>query len=92
MEKLFGGSPGAVIVKLAIASLIIGVILSILGFDPEHLYDALVRLWNWISSLSIDTVKRLLRYVALGAIIVVPLWLVSRLFSLFGSGRREKLD
>ncbi len=92
MERFFGGSPAAIIVKLAVASIIIGVVLSFFGFNPESLYDAIARLWDWISSLGLDTVKRVLRYLFLGAIIVVPLWLLSRFFSLFGSERRQKQD
>ncbi len=87
MERFFGGSPAAVIVKLAIASIIIGVILSFFGYDPSNLYGAVIRLWRWISSFGLDTLETLFRYLVLGAIIVVPLWLLSRLLSFFG-GRR----
>ncbi len=92
MERFFGGSPAAVILKLAIASTIIGVVLSFFGFNPATLYDAIMTLWDWISSLGLDAVKRVLRYLALGAIVVVPLWLLSRVFSIFGSGHRQKQD
>jgi hypothetical protein len=90
MERFFGGTPGAVILKLGIASIIIGVVLSFFGFNPANLYDAIVRLGDWISSLGFDAVRTVFRYLALGAIVVVPLWLLSRLFSVFGSERRQK--
>ncbi len=35
MERFFGGSPAVVILKLLIASLIIGVVLSFFELDPE---------------------------------------------------------
>jgi len=92
MERFFGGSPAAVILQLAIASVIIGVVLSFFGFNPANLYDAVLRIWDWVSSLGLDAVKRVLRYLVLGAIIVVPLWLLSRIFSFFGPGRRQKQD
>jgi Family of unknown function (DUF6460) len=92
MERFFGGSPAAVILKLAIASIIIGVVLSVFGFNPNSLYDAIVMLGDWISSLGLDAVKRVMRYLVLGAIVVVPLWLLSRVFSIFGSGPRKKED
>ncbi|MGO9171262.1 MAG: DUF6460 domain-containing protein [Rhodomicrobium sp.] len=91
-ERFFGGSPAAVLLQLVIASVIIGVVLSFFGFNPDNLYDAIVRLSDWISSLGLDAVKRVLHYLLLGAIIVVPLWLLSRIFSLFGPSRREKQD
>ena len=91
MERFFGGSPAAIILQLAIASIIIGVVLSLFGFDPANLHAAMQRLWDWISSLGLDTVKRVLRYLLLGAIVVVPLWLLFRIFSYFAP-RRKKQD
>jgi len=89
-ERIFGGSPAEVILKLAIASIIIGVVLSALGFNPDNLYEAITKLWNWISSLSWDAVKKVFNYFLLGAIIVLPLWLLSRVLSLLGSARRKQ--
>lgn len=60
------------------------------GFNPANLYDAFLRLWDWISSLGLDAVKRVLRYLLLGAIIVVPLWLLSRVFSYLGPRRGKQ--
>ncbi len=91
MERFFGGSPAAVILQLAIASIIIGVVLTFFGFNPANLYDAVLRLWDWISSLGLDAVKKVLRYLLLGAIVVVPIWLLSRILSYFAP-RRQKQD
>ncbi len=88
-ERFFGGSPAAIIVKLAIASVMIGVVLSLFGFSPDNLFQAIIRLGDWISSLGFGAIKNLGRYLVLGAIIVVPLWLLSRVFSLFGSGHND---
>jgi hypothetical protein len=87
MERFFGGSPALIALKLLIASLIIGVVLSFFGFNPNDLYHALIRLGDWISSLGLDAVQSVARYIILGALIVIPLWLVARFFSLFGSER-----
>jgi hypothetical protein len=91
-ERFFGGSPGAVILKLAIASIMIGLVLSVFGFNPNSLYDAIISLGEWVRSLGLDAVNTVLRYLVLGAIIVVPLWLLSRFFSLFGSGPGKKRE
>jgi hypothetical protein len=88
MERFFGGSPLLVVLKLVIASLIIGVVLSFFGFDPNNLYHAVVRLGDWIRSLGFDAISRTGRYIILGALIVIPLWLLARFFSLLGSERR----
>jgi hypothetical protein len=89
-ERFFGGSPGAVILKLAIASIMVGLVLSVFGFNPNSLYDAILKLVEWIRSLGLDAVNTVLRYLILGAIIVVPLWFLSRVFSLFGSKPGKK--
>ncbi len=88
MERFFGGSPLLVILKLVTASLIIGVVLSFFGFDPNNLYHGIVRLGDWISSLGFDAVQKTGRYIILGALIVIPLWLMVRFFSFLASGRR----
>ena len=89
MERFFGGSPILVILKLVTASMIIGVVLSFFGFDPNNLYHAVVRLGEWISSLGFDAVSKTGRFIILGALIVIPLWLLVRFFSFLGSDRRR---
>ncbi len=88
MERFFGGSPLLVIIKLVTASLIIGVVLSFFGFHPNNLYDAIIRLADWIESHGFDAVNRGGRYFILGALIVIPLWLLARFFAFLGSSRR----
>ena len=88
MERFFGGSPLLVILKLVTASLIIGVVLSFFGFNPNNLYHAVIQLGDWISSLGFDAVNRTGRFIILGALIVIPLWLLVRFFSFLGSDRR----
>ena len=58
MERFFGGRPILIVLKLVIASLVIGVVLSFFGFNPNNLYHAIIRLGDWISSLGFDAVKR----------------------------------
>lgn len=90
MEKFFGGSPAAAIMKIVIASVIVGVILSVLGFNPQNLYIAIMKLGHWLSTLGFDAVETVFRYLALGAVIVVPIWLILRVLSLLGGRPPEK--
>jgi hypothetical protein len=90
MERFFGGSPALIIVKLVIASLIIGVVLSFFELDPNNLYHAVVRLGEWLSSLGLDFVRTAGKYVILGALVVIPIWLLVRFFAFLGSlGRSD---
>ena len=81
LNRFLGGSPGSVLVKLIFLSLLVGAFLAVLGITPFGLIEGL---FNWISSvldLSFETVQEVGLWVLYGAIIVVPLWLISRLFS-----------
>jgi Family of unknown function (DUF6460) len=62
LYRFLGGSPLAVAFRLILLSILVGVVLAAIGFDP---FDAINWLW---------------RYFLLGAVIVIPLWLLSRMF------------
>lgn len=81
LTRFLGGSPSSVLAKLIFLSLLVGAFMAFLGITPLGLIEGL---FNWISSvldLSLDTVKQVGLWILYGAVIVVPLWLLSRLFS-----------
>jgi hypothetical protein len=51
------------------------------GVLPAAVRDNLRRLVDYVWSLGFDAVREIGRYVAAGAIIVVPIWLILRLMS-----------
>ena len=83
VTRVFGGSPLAVLARLALVSILVGVILSALGFDPFDIVRSVERLIRHIWNMGFDAVRWLWRYFLLGAVIVIPIWFLSRLF---GSG------
>jgi Family of unknown function (DUF6460) len=80
MTRLFGGPPLAVLGKLALLSVLIGVVLSTFGFDPWNIVDSLHRLVRAVWDMGFDAVRWLWRYFLLGAVIVIPIWFILRLF------------
>jgi len=84
MERFFGGNPALVLIRLAILSLVAGVILAALGFSPFDLLDSLRRLAARIYDMGFAAVEKSLRYFLLGAVIVFPVWIVVRVFKLMG--------
>jgi len=82
LTRFFGGSPGRVLVQLVVISFVLGVILSALGVSPFDIVDSLRRLALRIYNMGFDAVAWGFRYLVLGAVIVVPVWLVMRLFRL----------
>jgi uncharacterized protein DUF6460 len=79
LTRFFGGSPLAVIFRLALLSILVGVILEVLGLDPWNIIESLRALYLRIWDMGFEAVRWLGRYLLLGAAIVVPVWLIIRL-------------
>ncbi|GHF14914.1 hypothetical protein GCM10017044_06300 [Kordiimonas sediminis] len=66
------------IVKLAVWSLVVGAVLYSLELSPGEIYgwigDTIASLWGWLVGTGLE-------YILLGATIVVPIYLISRLRS-----------
>ena len=80
MYRFLGGSPLGVAFRLILLSILVGVVLSAIGFDPRHIIESIRGLFQWIWNLGFDAFDWLWRYFLLGAVIVIPVWLLSRLF------------
>ena len=86
INRFFGGSPAAVLVRLIAISFVLGVVLSALGVSPYDIVNGLRDLVWRLYSLGFQSIDWIVRYFLLGAVIVFPIWLVSRLLKL---GRRS---
>jgi hypothetical protein len=76
--RFFGGPPLAVLARLILLSILVGVILHALGFDPGNIIDSIRRMFRAIWDMGFDAVLLVWRYFLLGAIIVIPIWLILR--------------
>jgi hypothetical protein len=81
LERALGGSPGSVLLKLLFLSLIVGAVMALLGLSPRGLFDAIGSFVRSVLNLGADAVWEVLQWAVTGALIVVPLWLLIRLFS-----------
>lgn len=81
LHRFMGGSPGSVLVKLIFLSLLVGAFLAFLDLTPFGLFDTVVQWIQSVFDLSFDTLKEIGRWIFYGAVIVVPVWLVSRLIA-----------
>ncbi|HML14705.1 MAG TPA: DUF6460 domain-containing protein [Xanthobacteraceae bacterium] len=79
VRRFFGGPPLAVISRLILLSILVGVILTAIGLDPWNIIDSVRRLIEHVWNMGFDAVRWLWRYFLLGAVIVVPIWLLVRL-------------
>lgn len=81
MEGFFGGRPIMVVLKLAIVSVVVGIVLAALNLDARELLMGLQRLAERIYAMGFDAFTWVGEYFLLGAVIVFPIWLISRLFA-----------
>jgi hypothetical protein len=87
LTRFLGGTPLAVAFRLILLSILVGVVLAAIGFDPYNIIRSIRLLFQWLWDLGFDAVDRLWRYFLLGAVIVVPIWFLSRLFG--GASQRR---
>ena len=79
IHRFFGGPPLAVIGRLVLLSILVGVILAAFGLDPWNIIESVRLLVLHIWTMGFDAVRWLWQYFLLGAVIVVPIWLLVRL-------------
>ncbi|MBK9079120.1 MAG: DUF6460 domain-containing protein [Hyphomicrobium sp.] len=79
MRDFLGGSPLGVIIRLAILSVLVGVLLSVFGITPRNFFYVIDDFARRIYDLGFGAVTWMLDYMLLGAMLVVPVWLVVRL-------------
>ena len=79
VSRFFGGPPLWVAVRLILLSLLVGVVLSAIGLDPLNIVYSLERLVRGIWEMGWDAIRWLWGYFLLGAVLVIPIWLVVRM-------------
>ena len=80
LYRFLGGSPLAVAFRLVMLSILVGVVLAAIGFDPWNILTSIRLLFQRLWDLGFDAINWLWRYFLLGAVIVIPIWLLSRMF------------
>ena len=58
---------------------LIGVVLSALGLDPWNIVESVQRVFRSIWNMGFDAVRWLWSYFLLGAVLVIPIWLILRI-------------
>ncbi len=85
LQRIIGGPPTAVFVRLLFVSLIVGALLVWLDIRPFEVFHALQRFVNKLWLMGWDAVREVAQYILAGAAIVLPVWLVMRLFNMRGA-------
>lgn len=80
-ETIFGGSPLGVMVRLVLLSIAVGIVLDTLGINLRNFFDRINALLRSLYDLGLGAFDWLLQYLLLGAMVVVPIWVIARLVS-----------
>jgi hypothetical protein len=89
LNRFLGDTPLRVLVRLLVISFIVGLVLSTLNIHPFDVYywaeRAVLRIWDMGFAFFGDALDHLI----VGALIVVPVFLLMRLLRLGGSRRAD---
>ena len=78
-NTFWGGNPLSVVIRLALLSIVAGIVLSALGINLRNFFDRINTLLHNLYDLGFGAIDWVLQYLLLGAIVVVPIWLIARL-------------
>lgn len=92
ITRFFGGPPAWVLLRLALVSLLVGLVFSLLDIRPADIYYWTQDLVRHIYYMGFEAFADLFRYFLLGAAVVFPVWLVLRLMKLLGGQRQPPSD
>jgi len=88
-DTFLGGSPFGVLVRLVLLSIVVGVVLSALGITPQNFFYQINVLLRRIYYLGFGAFQSVVEYLVLGAMVVVPIWLIARLIKTARRGSNE---
>jgi hypothetical protein len=89
LTRFLGDTPARVFVRLLVLSFIVGLVLSALNIRPWQIYRWIERAIRRIYDMGFAVFQEAFEYLVIGALIVVPVFLVMRLLKL-GGGRRAE--
>ena len=79
LNRLLGGSPVPVLLKFVVLSILVGAVLVYWGLTPAALLRSLRNAFEDVFGFGFDAVKNAFQYFLYGAVIVAPIWLLTRL-------------
>lgn len=81
INRLLGDTPARTLVKLVLVSLVVGFVMAFLGIFPADILDGLHRFFLGLWYRGFEALGEIWRYLLLGATVVIPVFIILRLFS-----------
>lgn len=79
ITRFLGDSPLRVLLKLAVVSFLVGLVMSAFGWTPLDVLYGVQAFFERIWNMGFSTLDRFVGYMLLGAAIVIPVFLLMRL-------------
>ena len=80
-NRLTGDSAFVIVLRLGLLSLIVGIVLSALGINPANIFSSLNILARRVYDMGFSAVEWVVQYILVGAMVVVPIWLVAQVLT-----------
>jgi hypothetical protein len=78
LERFLGGKPLSVAIRLAVISVVVGALLYWTGLSPLGLLRGVQRMVEGLLGSGFDAVRSLGEFLMIGAVVVIPIWLIAR--------------
>ena len=88
LNRFLGGRPLAVLIRLVVISSMVGALMAWLNIDALGLLSWIERTVAHLWATGFDILRQIGRYILAGAALVVPIWLLTRVFTI-GDMRRS---
>ena len=86
VARFLGDSPLRVVLKLIVVSFLVGIVMSAFGWSPLDIVDGIRKFFLDIWNMGFKALDRFFGYFLLGAAIVIPAFIILRIFS-YSRGR-----
>ncbi len=77
------------VIKLIVASLFVGMLISFFGVDPREFLEMLGHTAQEIFDIGVAFIRWSAEYILIGAVVVIPVWAVMKLPGLLKSRKRR---
>ncbi|GAB5377688.1 MAG: hypothetical protein AcusKO_41500 [Acuticoccus sp.] len=84
LEYVLGGTPLGVVIRLLVMSFVVGLVLTVLDVNPNDIIVWIEDRLRFLTSFGFETFEEAGAIILLGAVVVIPVWVVLRILRLIG--------
>lgn len=82
INSLLGDTPGRVIIKLLVFSILVGIVMTMLGWTPMDVVMKIIHFFISLWSMGFAAFEKFFNVIVVGAAIVVPVFIIMRILNL----------